>query len=164
MHERNPYEKIPPPAKRLLRKTHLLTIKKFIALSLIIHAGILAGLYFIPESTRKKPAEFFASLVSPEEARKPAAKLLPPSPPVPGKKEALRLPSRAPVPPSRPEYVPSPDLPVVPGMGKETGKPLPEDASPQPEGRDKGGPGEAKNHLTEMLSKAKGRTASPVIH
>ncbi len=46
------------------------------------------------------------------------------------KKEPLRLPRKAPVSPVRPEYIPSPDKPVVPEAGKETGKPLPEGVYP----------------------------------
>ena len=121
-----------------------MTIKKFIVLSIIIHAGILIGLYLIPESSKKKPAEFITSLISPEELRRPEAKPLSPPTVAPKKKEPLLLPRKTPFPPASPKYFPSPDRPVVPGMGKETGKPLPEGASPQPEGRDKGDEGKTK--------------------
>ena len=105
-----------------------MTIKKFILFSIIIHIGIFIGLYFLPEGAKKKPADFFASLVSPEELRKP--EIMPESPLPAIRKEPLRSPRKAPITPKRPEYAPSPEKPVVPGMGKETGKQLPEGVLP----------------------------------
>jgi periplasmic protein TonB len=106
-----------------------LTIKKFVLFSIIIHIGILIGLYFLPEGAKKKPAAFLATLVSPEELQKPEIKQVPLPPPA--KKEPLPLPRRQAI-PRRPEYVPSMEKPVVPGMGKETGRPLPEGVRPGP--------------------------------
>jgi periplasmic protein TonB len=102
-----------------------LTIKKFIFFSALIHIGICIGLYFSPEDVKKKPEEFITRLISPEELSKPEIK---PSLPPPGagqKSRPLRLPPR----PPRPE-VPSPDKPLVPGMGKESGKQQREIAHP----------------------------------
>ena len=48
---------------------------------------------------------------------------------------------RPPVSPARPRYIPSPDKPVVPGMGKETGKQLPEGVHPGPGKSEKPGEG-----------------------
>jgi protein TonB len=138
-----------------------LTIKKFIVLSIIIHAGIFIGLYFIPESSKKKPAEFLASLISPEELQKPETMPLPPPPAVPQKKGPLRMPRKAPVPPPSPKYVPSPDTPLVPGMGKETGKPLPEGVSPRPGGGDKGGEGETKKPADRDTFKGQRQNSKP---
>ena len=107
-----------------------MTIKKFVLFSIIIHIGIVIGLYFLPEEAKKKPAAFFASLVSPEELAKPEIRPVPPPPAI--WKEPQRLPRKAPIAPKRPEYVPSPEKPVVPGMGKETGKQLPEGFHPGP--------------------------------
>lgn len=116
-----------------------MTIKKFILFSIIIHIGILIGLYFVPEEVKKKPAAFFARLVSPEEMQKP--EVMPVSPPSPVKKGQMRLPRKAPISPIRPEYVPSTEKPVVPGMGKETGKKLPEGVIPGPGKSEKQGEG-----------------------
>lgn len=115
-----------------------MTIKKFIVFSIVVHIGILIGLYFIPEGRIKKPEAFFASLISPEELQKTGKKPLLSPPPV-IKIGPSRLPRKAPVFPIRPQYIPSPDKPVVPGMGKETGEPLPEGVHPKPGGRDEGG-------------------------
>lgn len=122
-----------------------MTIKKFIVFSIAGHICILIGLYFIPEGRIKKPEEFFASLISPEELRKIEIKPPLPPPPVIKKIEPSRLPRKAPVFPVRPEYIPSPDKPVAPGMGKETGKPLPEGVYPKPGDRDEGGEIAAKS-------------------
>lgn len=107
-----------------------MTIKKFIVFSILIHICISLGLYFVPEGRPKKPAEFSASLISPEELRKIEIKPPLPPPPVMKKIQPLPVPSKAPVSPIRPKYTPSPEKPVVPGMGKETGKRLPEGVHP----------------------------------
>lgn len=108
-----------------------MTIKKFILFSIIIHIGIFIGLYFLPEGVKKKPAAaFLARLVSPEEMQKPEMRQVSPPPVV--KKEPLRLPHKVPRSLIRPEYIPSTEKPVVPGMGKETGKKLPEGFHPGP--------------------------------
>lgn len=121
-----------------------MTIKKFIVFSIIVHIGIFIGLYFIPEGIKKKPAAFFARLVTPEELQKTEIKPLFTPPPVMKKREPVRLPHKVPASPVRPRYIPSPDKPVVPGMGKETGKPLPEGVYPKPGDRDKGRESEGK--------------------
>lgn len=107
-----------------------MTIKKFVLFSIIIHIGIVIGLYFVPEGVEKKPAAFLARLVSPEEMQK--TEIMPVSPPPAVKKGPLRLPHKAPISPIRPEYIPSTEKPVVPGMGKETGRQLPEGFLPGP--------------------------------
>jgi protein TonB len=118
-----------------------LTIKKFIVFSIIVHIGIFLGLYFIPEEKSKKPPPFFARLVSPEEMQKAEREPFITPPPVVKKTEPSHLPRRAPVFPARPRYVPSPDKPVVPDMGKDTGQPLPQGVYPKPGAGDKGGEG-----------------------
>ncbi|RPI37551.1 MAG: energy transducer TonB [Nitrospiraceae bacterium] len=138
-----------------------MTIKRFIALSIIIHAGIFIGLYFLPESSKKKPSEFLASLISPEELRKPEIRTVPLPPAVPQKKEPLRMPRKAPVPQPSPKHVPSPETPLVPGMGNETGKPLPKDVSPQPGGGDKGGEGGAKKPTDRDTLKGQRQNSKP---
>ena len=116
-----------------------MTIKKFILFSIIIHIGIVVGLYFLPEEAKKKPAAFLARLVSPEELQKTEIMPVPPPPAV--KKGPLRLPHKAPIAPIRPEHIPSTEKPVVPGMGKETGKQLPEGVPPGPGKSEKQGEG-----------------------
>lgn len=114
-----------------------MTIKKFIVFSILFHIGIVIGLYFLPESVKKKPAPFFASLVSPDELKTEVQPELPP--PVMKRTRPFRLPHPSPpASPIQPKYVPSPDKPVVPGMGKETGRPLPEGAYPKPDGKEQG--------------------------
>jgi protein TonB len=103
-----------------------LNIKKFILFSIIIHIGIVVGLYFMPEEVKKKPAAFLARLVSPEELQK--AEKIPVPPPL--KKGPLRLPQKTPMAPIQPKYMPSTEKPVAPGMGKEAGKQLPEGVIP----------------------------------
>jgi protein TonB len=115
-----------------------LNVNKFIVFSIIVHIGILIGLYFIPEARNKKPAEFITSLISPEELRKNEIK---PPPPELKKTDPSRLPYKAPVSPIKPRPVPSPDRPVVPGIGKETGKLLPEGIHPGPGKSEKSGEG-----------------------
>lgn len=108
-----------------------LTIKKFIVFSVTIHIVIFIGIYFVPEGAKNKPKEFIAGLISPEELSKPAVKPLLPLPPARGK----NAPSR------QQRYIPSPDKPVVPGMGRETGKQLPEGVHPAPGKSEKPGEG-----------------------
>jgi periplasmic protein TonB len=119
-----------------------LTIKKFILFSVIIHISFFVGLYFAPEGVKKKPEQFIASLVSPEELSKPSILPSLPPPPVVQKSRPLRLPPTYPVlPPRPPAVVPAPDKPLVPGMGKESGKQLPEGISPGPGKSEKPGEG-----------------------
>ncbi len=122
-----------------------MTIKKFLVFSLVFHLVFFSGMYFLPEKKVNKAREFVTNLISPEELKKPDIKVrpLPKLAPIPPK-----TPYSRPVPPSeksvprRPLTARRPELlekPVVPGEGKETGKPLPEGMRPRgPEGR-KGG-------------------------
>jgi periplasmic protein TonB len=107
-------------------------------ISIVIHAMVFVGVYFLPAPQAKKAREFLTQLVTPEEAKKPEivppqrAKPIPMPPnvrpiPIPGPRK--QLPPVAKIPP---RMVPSPDKPVVPGEGKDDGKPLPEGASPRP--------------------------------
>ena len=118
-----------------------MTIKKFIVFSVIIHIGIFIGMYFVPEGAKNKPKEFITRLISPEELSKPAIKPSVPLPPLMKKNVPSRSSPRPSVPQSRPRHIPSPDKPVVPGMGKETGKQLPEGVSPAPGKSEKPGEG-----------------------
>jgi len=122
-------------------KEMYLTIKKFIAFSVIIHICIFIGMYFVPEGAKNKPKEFIARLISPEELSKTEIKPLVPRPPLMKKSLPSRISPRPSAPQTRPRYVPSPDKPVVPGMGKETGKQLPEGVHPGPGKSEKPGEG-----------------------
>ena len=100
-------------------------IKKFIVISVVAHLIMLIAEYFMPAPEKKKAKEFLTSLVTPEEARRPQV-MPPPMPkPAPVPPEAVQKPR--PIPPQRraapipPRTLPSPDKPVVPGMGKEEG-------------------------------------------
>jgi len=100
---------------------------------------VFAGVYFLPAPQTKKAREFFTQLVTPEQAKKPEAMPPPPVKPIPVLPKARPIPrvpkSLRPLPPVAgipPRTVPSPDMPVVPGEGKDDGKPLPEGSSPRP--------------------------------
>lgn len=124
-----------------------MTIRKFIVFSILVHIGILIGLYFIPEGKKKKPGEFFADLISSLELQETEKKPLLSLPPLIKKVEPSRLPYKATVSPSSPRYIPSPDKPIVPGMGKETGGPLPEGVYPGSGKSEKPGEGlDARTH------------------
>lgn len=107
-------------------------------MSIMVHIGVGIGLYVLPESGREKPAPFLASLVSPDEIRIPSRKPVAPLPavkkPVPSR--LARRPSALTVPPRE---LSAPHKPAVPGMGKETGKPLPEGILPKAGEKDAGG-------------------------
>lgn len=132
-----------------------MTIKKFLLISVVIHAIIFVGIYFLPEQKTMKAREFFTQLVSPEQAKKP--EIMPPQPvkpiPVPPRSWPVPIVPRSlrPLPPVvkiPPKTVPSPDKPVVLGEGKDDGKPLPEGASPMPgksEGRGEEGSEESSS-------------------
>lgn len=102
-----------------------MTIKKFFAFSILLHIIIYIGIYFIPVEEKKKNKEFFTNLVTPEEILKPEIKPVP----LPG---PVR--KNIPPPPHQP-YKPTqkltPERPVTPDFGKETGKPLPEGKYPE---------------------------------
>jgi protein TonB len=116
------------------------TIKKFLLFSIVFHLVLFLGIYFVPEPKIKKAREFITSLVSPEELIKPEIRARPlPTPvprPIPRQKVfpgPLRplppLPHLKRIIPGRP---PLPlEEPVVPGEGKETGRPLPEGMRPR---------------------------------
>jgi len=129
-----------------------LTIKKFVTFSLAIHAVVFACIYFIQvrSSAEKKPTEYTANLVSPEELQPPPkVRQLPPSPkklthvlPVPKAPNKVLPPSSLPF---RPKPVPTLESPVVPGEGKEAGKSLPKGLRPKEgeAGKSGGGKGES---------------------
>ncbi len=119
-----------------------MTIKKFLIVSLAFHFLLFTGLYFVPEPKIKKAKEFVTNLVTPEELEKPEIRPLPvpkPLPELPPRPRVVPPPRR--LPPQLPSRPPLPlETPVVPGEGKETGKPLPEGVPPKPsEGGKKGG-------------------------
>lgn len=98
---------------------------------------VLAGTYFLPAPQSKKAREFFTQLVAPEQAKEPEiimplSKQMPIPPngkPIPTVPRPLRPFTQIPQ-----KTVPSPDSPVIPGEGKDDGKPLPEGISPKPGG------------------------------
>jgi protein TonB len=111
-----------------------LTIKKFFAISVLVHFAILITVYLMPAPVEKKPKEFQARLVTPEEVPRPL--ILPrqrvrplPVPPPAIKEHRLSptIPGRArrtpltPAPPVRQKPSP-PATPTVPGEGRGTGK------------------------------------------
>jgi len=109
-------------------------LRRFISVSIIIHLLIVTGIYFLPKPKQPEKKEFSASLVTPEEVP-------PPAPPVPARPSAPVLKPRSlPQPPkkearssARPSQPPpdiSPDRPVVPGEGSDTGAPLPQGEHP----------------------------------
>lgn len=115
-----------------------MTIKRFLLISIVIHAIVFAGIYFLPEPQTKKAREFITQLVTPEQAKQP--EIVTPSPikPMPIQPNVKPLPVMPrplkPLPPVAkipPRTMPTPDRPVVPGEGKDDGKPLPEGASPR---------------------------------
>ncbi len=101
-------------------------------------------MYFLPAPRVKKPEGFFARLVSPEEAQKPEVKQpgeppapLPARPPVPKKESRVPVRPRiadpvppVPVVPMKPREIPSDEKPLVPGEGRDSGKPPPEGLRP----------------------------------
>ena len=110
---------------------------------------MLIAVYFLPAPEIKKPKEFFTRLVTPEQAKKPELVPPPVAIPVPAPPGAMK--KIKPIPPQTrrmtpipPRTLPTPDKPVIPGMGKEQGKPLPEGVSPKPGkgGGNEGTPGE----------------------
>ncbi len=120
-----------------------MTIKKFLVFSLAFHLMLFSGIYFLPEKKVNKAREFITNLISPEELKKPEIKVKP----LPKLTPRL-LPSPKMVPPAgksiprRPLLTRRPELlekPVVPGEGKETGKPLPEGMRPRETKGGKGG-------------------------
>jgi len=124
-------------------------IKKFVVFSLVFHLVLFSGIYFLPEKKVNEAREFITNLISPEELKKPEIKVKPLPKLTPRLLPPLKmLPHPGPVPPAeksiprrplltkRPESL---EKPVVPGEGKEAGKPLPEGMRPRVTEGGKGG-------------------------
>ncbi len=113
-----------------------MTIKKFFAISVLVHLVILIAVYRMPAPVEKKPKEFQARLVTPQEMQRqliiprqrvrpvpvppPAIKRSRPLRPTPPKERSAPL-----TPPPRPpvRQKPSPRVtPTIPGEGRGTGK------------------------------------------
>jgi protein TonB len=113
-----------------------LTFKKFILLSITVHAAVLLFIYLMPASRQEKPRELVATLVTPETpAPPPLPKKPPPLLPAPKKSPAPLMPRPrmrpAPPPVVKPLPLPPEEKPVVPGEGTELGKPLPPGVIPK---------------------------------
>jgi protein TonB len=110
------------------------TIKKFFAISVLVHLAILITVYLMPAPVEKKPKEFQARLVTPEEMPRPlivpprGVRPVPVPPPAMKKRRSLPpIPRRERRPPITPPPLvrrkPSPPAtPTVPGEGRGTGK------------------------------------------
>jgi len=120
-----------------------LTIKKFFLISVIAHIVVLGAVYFLPAPQVNKMKAFTTRLVTPEEALRPKVVPLPKVKPVPIPPKTLNkvpkplpaipkpmkpLPPLERIPPRTPA---TPGVPVVPGEGKESGKPLPKGIIPK---------------------------------
>jgi protein TonB len=119
-----------------------LTIKKFFVFSIVVHGIVGLVLYFMPQAEVKKPEEFHASLVSPEELLNPGTKNLQKiKPAVPLPKTLKKMKSLPPqahsLPLSKPQP-PSAEKPEMPGEGKKRVKSLPGGGSPKPGGGKEG--------------------------
>ncbi len=110
-----------------------MTIKKFFAISIIVHIVALIIVYRMPAPVEKKAREFQARLITPQEMPRPL--VIPPQrvrpvpippPPVKRSRPLAQVPHRersAPPPPPPPRQRPSPPAtPTVPGEGRGTGK------------------------------------------
>lgn len=131
----------------MLEKNEALNIKTFVVVSVVVHLLMLIAVYFLPAPELKKPKEFLTRLVTPEEAVKPVIVPPPAAKPVPVPPSVPQKPAPPPqrrITPIPPKVLPSPDKPIVPDMGKEVGKPLPEGMTPRPKkgGGSEGTPGE----------------------
>jgi protein TonB len=132
-----------------------LTIKKFFTISVLVHLVILIAVFLMPAPVEKKPREFQARLVTPEEMPRPqvlprqrvrpvpvpplAMKRRSPLPPIPRRE---RRPPLAPPPPPIVRQKPSPPAtPTVPGEGRGTGKTATEKPPRGTEGAGKTGTG-----------------------
>jgi protein TonB len=112
-----------------------LTIRKFVALSVAVHAFFFACIYLVQvrsSAEKKKPTEYVATLLSPEELQKPGVRPAQPTPKVKPPQRLFKKPSLVPKvtpPPRLPERAKplfTPEAPVVPGEGEGTGKRVPE--------------------------------------
>jgi protein TonB len=149
-----------------------LTIKKFFAISVLVHLVVLIAVYLMPAPVEKKPREFQARLVTPEEMPQPRILPRPTVRPVPVPPPAMKrrrpLPpiprreSRPPLPPPPPPIVrqkPSPPaIPTVPGEGRGTGKTAAEKPPRGTEGAGKtgtgtGAPGQKPTGRQELFGK-----------
>lgn len=123
-----------------------MTIKKFLFFSVAFHIVLFSVMYLVPEPKIKKAREFVTSLVSPQELRRPETPIKPVPRPLPGTAPKPKVsPQSRPAPFARttPGRQPSPlEQPVVPGEGKEGGKPLPE--GKRPEGGEVGKSGDSR--------------------
>jgi protein TonB len=114
-----------------------LTFKKFILLSITVHAAVLLFIYLMPASRQQKPRELVATLVTPEASVPPPPVLKKPLPllPMPKKSPAPRMPRPrmrpAPPPAVKPLPLPPEERPTVPGEGEVPGKSLPPGAIPK---------------------------------
>lgn len=124
-----------------------------------MHALVFLGIYFLPATQLKEPAVFITRLLSPEEMLKPEPKQpekkpMPVKPPLLQKEEkghaAPRIP-KPPVPvlPSKPRATPPNEKPVVPGEGRDFGKPLPEGIIPKDRKEDTRGEGPERKKYPE---------------
>jgi protein TonB len=141
-----------------------LTIKKFFAISVLVHLAILITIYLMPAPVEKKPKEFQARLVTPEEMPRPliippqrmrpvpvpppAVKRRRPLPPIPRRERRTPM---TPPPPVRRKPSP-PATPTVPGEGRGTGKTATEKP---PQGT--GGTGRAGTGTGASKQKSKGQ-------
>jgi len=99
---------------------------------------VFVGIYYLPAPQTMKAREFFTRLVTPEQAKQPET-MPPPEKPIPVPPKARPVPivprplkQMPPVAMIPPKTVPTPEKPVVPGEGKDDGRPLPEGAMPTP--------------------------------
>jgi len=141
------------PVSEPYREYSLLSLNKFLFLSLCTHGIAIAALIFLPAETgvQKKKDELFARLVTPDELIRPEIRPVPlplPRPPMPETGRVIRRPlppqramqatPPAPILPPAPA-LPSEKEPVVPGEGREYGRPLPDGISPGADGEKKAG-------------------------
>ena len=131
-------------------------MKRFLLISIITHAIVLAGFYFLPEPKQKNARDFFTHLVSPEEALKTE-----PAPTPIKKSPIVRPPRLMPVMPKLPnssvppagipqKSAPVPSAPLFPGLGKDNGKPLPDNTR----GQGSDNPHEGKDRQEQSLGPA----------
>ena len=109
-----------------------------------VHAFFFACLYLVQVRTsaeKKRPTEYVATLLSPEEIQRPRVRPSQPTPTVRPPRRLFKKPSPAPKVPEKvppPPHLPkrakpllTPEAPVVPGEGEGAGKRLPETGRPE---------------------------------
>ncbi len=136
-----------------------MAIRKFLLVSVIFHLVLFSGLYFVPETKIKKAKELITSLVTPEELKKPEIRVgpLPKTVPrpiprqkaFPGPRPAPPLTRMTPIRPALPR-----EEPVVPGEGKDSGKPFPEGKRPEEAEEGKIGGNKGKGDSRDAKSSA----------